>query len=191
MFRLFRFLYAATNAVAEVPFRNALVRLTVVGTDACPAADQLIDQAIVCRVSRNFLRESHDPLAKGRCAFFQVKRMLQSSVFGRRVIQQQHPIGARRILDSYPSALRPIWSLGIGASLELGGWLLDVLWSLDVGPWCFFRASRAKGRPIVSRNRRRSIRCPRARSSWRWQRRPRRLCPSPFARSASARVRRG
>src|SRR5439155_14246463 len=69
----FRFFYAASDGVSKVLSRDALVSLAIICTDACAAANELVDQSIVCCLPRDLLRKAHNRFGKPSGAFFQVE----------------------------------------------------------------------------------------------------------------------
>src|ERR1700724_1667692 len=79
-FRFFCFLYAPPDDTSEVLFRNAFVRFTIIATNTRTATDQLINQSIVCWISRYPFRESNNRFTEPSGALLQIKRMLVFSI---------------------------------------------------------------------------------------------------------------
>ena len=130
----FRFLNTPADRVSEILLRHPLVRFTVISSDTCATANELPDQPIVSWTAWNLLYELHNRFAKARCPLLQVERMPRGAI-PVRVLMHTHPHDLSIRVSRTPRIFsRCLWSLNLGASLELGVWSLE-LFPVTLGAW--------------------------------------------------------
>src|ERR1035437_2639638 len=163
-FGLLRFLFASADYIAKVFLREAFICFAVICTDACPAADKLVDQPVVVRAARNLFQETDDIFSKNRGSLLKVERM------ARRDTAIIFDAPAAPICFGICSAT----SSGhcdrmIGASLELGGWSLG-LHSRDSASDCFTNSSPLHSPSLLTTLPAAATFCAALRSAWRFTR---------------------
>ncbi len=73
VFRLFGLFDTTADGKPETLFREAFVRLSVIGADARAAPYKLINEAVGCGATRNLFRKAHNRLAELCGSLFQIK----------------------------------------------------------------------------------------------------------------------
>ena len=154
IFRFLRFFNAPPDRVAEILFRDALVRFGTIRTNACSATNELTNQAIVPRITGILvLRIARSRLRQKSRSALPSRRDAWSPELPDFTLTRISNLADRDPSRERCSVRALTWNLRFGASLELGGWSLEL------------HLSRERIR-IVSRNHRRSIRCRRRPFSW-------------------------
>src|SRR6266478_1564553 len=80
VFRLFGLFDTTADGKPETLFREAFVRLSVIGADARAAPYKLINEAVGCGATRNFFRKAHYRLPELCSPLFQIKHMTRVMV---------------------------------------------------------------------------------------------------------------
>ncbi len=114
IFRFLGLLYAATDDIPEILFRDAFIGFAVVGADAGATAGQLIDEPVVVRSARDAFKEPDDAFAKTGGALLKIERMpVRRSIFAK---------GPRIFVGPRIFPRRTLYfDLKLRVSLELGG----------------------------------------------------------------------
>src|SRR5207245_8562580 len=113
----FRLLDTATYWMPKVFLGNTFICLTIIRSDACPAADQLIDEPIIRRSAGNHFRESNDSLSENSRSLQQIKWVQFVRSVNRPVIQHHRFLARYLIPANLRPRKRPI-------RLDLGAWIV-------------------------------------------------------------------